>query len=68
VKAVDEKTSTLTLDDKTKILRGKSTVAAQDINPGERIVVTTMEKKGGIFKSRAGSREPTRTEVTSVAT
>ena len=45
VKSVDGKTSTITLDEKTKILRGKAKASAQDINPGDRVVVTATEKK-----------------------
>lgn len=45
IKSVDGKSSTITLDEKTKILRGKSKVSAQDINPGDRVVVTATEKK-----------------------
>lgn len=44
VKATDGKTSTITLNEKTKILRGKAT--ADDIKTGERIVVTATETKG----------------------
>ena len=51
VKAEDGKTSTITLDEKTRILRGKAKVTAQDITPGERVVVTAMEKKGPDGKS-----------------
>ncbi len=46
VKAADGKTTAVTLDDKTKILRGKTKAATQDIKPGERVVVTAMERKG----------------------
>ncbi len=45
VKSMDGKTATVTLDDKTKILRGKTKASAQDINPGDRVVVTATEKK-----------------------
>jgi hypothetical protein len=51
VKSVDGKTSTITLDEKTQILRGKAKVTVQDITPGERVVVTAMEKKGPDGKS-----------------
>jgi hypothetical protein len=46
VKATDGKTSTITLNEKTKILRGKAKVPAGDIKPGERVVVTATETKG----------------------
>lgn len=46
VKATDGKISTITLNEKTKVLRGKATVKADDIKPGERVVVTAMEIKG----------------------
>src|SRR5262245_20734114 len=44
VKSVDGKTASITLDENTKILRGKSQATADDLTPGERVVVTTMEK------------------------
>jgi hypothetical protein len=46
VKATDGKTSTLTLNEKTKVLRGKTKAKPQDIKPGERVVVTARETKG----------------------
>ena len=46
VKATDGKTSTITLNEKTKILRGKATLKADEIKPGERVVVTATETKG----------------------
>ena len=46
VKATDGKTSTITLNEKTKILRGKAKVKLDDIKPGERVVVTATETKG----------------------
>lgn len=46
VKATDGKTSTITLNEKTKILRGKAKVKVDEIKPGERVVVTAMETKG----------------------
>jgi hypothetical protein len=45
VKATDGKTRTITLNDKTRILRGKAEVKPDDIKPGERVVVTAMETK-----------------------
>lgn len=46
VKAVDGKSAVFTLNADTKILRGKSRVKADDIKPGERIVVRATETKG----------------------
>ena len=40
------KTVTITLNEKTKILRGKAKATAADIKPGERVVVTATETKG----------------------
>jgi hypothetical protein len=46
VKATDGKSSTITLNEKTKILRGRAKAKLDDIKPGERVVVTAMETKG----------------------
>ena len=46
VKTADGKTSTITINDKTKILRGKAKVKIDEIKPGERVVVTATETKG----------------------
>ena len=46
VKATNGKTSTITLNDKTRIVRGKAKVKPDDIKPGERVVVTATETKG----------------------
>jgi 4-hydroxy-3-methylbut-2-enyl diphosphate reductase IspH len=46
VKATDGKTSTITLNEKTKILRGTTKVKIEDIKDGERIVVSATETKG----------------------
>ena len=46
VKATDGKTSTIALNEKTKILRGKAKVKVDDIKPGDRIAVTATETKG----------------------
>ena len=46
VKATDGKTSTITLNEKTKILQGKAKATADDIKTGERVVVTATETKG----------------------
>jgi hypothetical protein len=51
VKATDGKASTITLNEKTRVLRGKATATIADIKPGERIVVTAMETKGKDGKS-----------------
>jgi len=45
VKTTDGKTRTITLNDKTRILRGKAEVKPDDIKPGERVVVTARETK-----------------------
>lgn len=46
VKATDGKTSTIALNEKTKILRGKAKVTRDDIKTGERLVVSAVEAKG----------------------
>jgi hypothetical protein len=46
VKGMDGKASTVTLNAKTKILRGKLKAKSEDIKPGERVVVTATETKG----------------------
>jgi hypothetical protein len=46
IKAADGETSTITLNEKTKMLRGKAKAAADDIKPGERVVVTATETTG----------------------
>ena len=45
VKATDGKTSTITLNEKTRILRGKAKVKVEDVKPGERVAVTATETK-----------------------
>ena len=45
VKGTDGKPSTMTVDAKTKVLRGTSAVRLGDIRIGERIVVTATEVK-----------------------
>jgi len=45
VKETDGKTSTFTLNEKTRILRGSTVVAPSDIKSGDRVVVTTEETK-----------------------
>lgn len=46
VKATDGKTSMITLNEKTKILRGNVKVKVEELKPGERVVVTATETKG----------------------
>jgi len=46
VKATDGKTATITLNDKTKVLRGKTVTTAAEIEVGERVVVTATQTKG----------------------
>jgi hypothetical protein len=46
IKATDGKTSTITLNEKTRILRGRTRVKVDEIKPGERIVATATETKG----------------------
>ena len=58
VKATDRKTSTITLNEKTKIVRGKTKVTADDIKTGERVVVSALETKG-----KDGKTTMTATEV-----
>ncbi|MBM3779677.1 MAG: hypothetical protein FJW23_15800 [Acidimicrobiia bacterium] len=58
VKATDGATSTITLNAKTTILRGKTKVAEADIRTGERVVVTYTESKG-----KDGKTARTATEV-----
>ena len=45
VKGTDGKPADIMLNDKTKILRGRTIVAVDDIKPGERIVVTAVQTK-----------------------
>jgi translation initiation factor IF-1 len=46
VKATDGKTATVTLTDKTKVVRGKTALKPADIRTGDRVVVTATETKG----------------------
>jgi hypothetical protein len=46
VKATNGKTSTITLNEKTSILRGKVKATVDGIKPGERVVVSAIETKG----------------------
>jgi hypothetical protein len=46
VKATNGKSSAITLNEKTKILRGKTPVAIDEVKPGERVVVTALQTKG----------------------
>jgi hypothetical protein len=45
VKDEDGKRSTFTLDEKTRIRRGKAAVAVGELKPGDRVVVTATETK-----------------------
>lgn len=45
VKATDGKTSLITMDEKTRILRGTAKVKADSIKASERVVVTAVETK-----------------------
>ena len=45
VKATEGKTWTISLNEKGKILRGKTKAKVDDIKPGERLVVTAVETK-----------------------
>jgi hypothetical protein len=46
VKDTQGKSTTFTLDAKTRIRRGKSIMKASDIKAGDRVVVVTSETKG----------------------
>ena len=46
VKATSGKTSTITLDDKTIVLKGKVAMKRTDLKEGDRVVVTTTDMKG----------------------
>ena len=45
VKDLDGKSADITLNDKTKIVRGNHAVPLDDIRPGDRIVVTAVQTK-----------------------
>ena len=49
VKATDGKMSTVTLNDKTKILRGTAVMTVADLKAGDRVVVTATG--GGVARS-----------------
>lgn len=60
VKTADGKTLTITLTDKTSIIRGKRKASAADLQPGERVVInvgagkeplTAREVKLGVAKA-----------------
>ncbi len=57
IKATDGKTSMVTLNDKTKVLRGKTGVKLDDIKVGERIVVMAREVKGKDGKTTLVARQ-----------
>jgi translation initiation factor IF-1 len=46
VKATDGKTATMTITEKTKVVRGKTAIKLADIRTGDRVVVTATETKG----------------------
>lgn len=46
VKTTDGKRSTVTVTDKTKIVRGTTELKPADIQPGARVVATATETKG----------------------
>ena len=46
IKATDGKTATMTITEKTKVVRGKTAMKPADIRPGDRVVVTATETKG----------------------
>ena len=58
VKDAKGKTTTVALDAKTKIRRGKAVAALADIKVGDRVVVTTLETK-----DKAGKAVVTVTQV-----
>lgn len=57
VKGTDAKTSTFTLNEKTKILKGETVVKAADIKEGDRVVVTAAEEKGADGKTILVAKE-----------
>jgi len=65
VKAADGKTAAVTLNEKTKILRGKVSARLQDIKAGERVVVTAMEQKGADGKAEMIASEVRLADATS---
>lgn len=65
VKAADGKTAAVTLNETTKILRGKAPATLQDIKAGERVVVTAMEKKGPDGKAEMIASEVRLADATS---
>ncbi len=57
VKATDDKTSTFVLNDKTKILRGKTAMKPADIKAGDRVVVIATETKDKEGKTTLVAKE-----------
>lgn len=57
VKATSGKTSTITLNEKTRILRGKTALKAADIKEGDRVVVIATEQKGSDGKATLVAKE-----------
>ena len=51
VKGTNGKTSTIVLDEKTKVLKGKMAMKRTDLKEGDRVVVTAMPMKGADGKT-----------------
>ena len=52
VKAADGTTSSVTLNDKTKIFRGKTVLKLTDIKAGDRVVVTAGSGEKGALSAK----------------
>jgi hypothetical protein len=57
VKGTDGKTSLITMNEKTRIVRGGARVTADAIKTGERVVVMAIETKGKDGKALMVARE-----------
>ena len=57
LKSTDGRISTITLDDKTRIRRGKLEVKADDIKTGERVVVSAIETRNKDGKTMLIAKE-----------
>lgn len=55
--AADGKATTVTINEKTRILRGKAVVAREAIKVGERVVVTYAQEKDGAGKDALIAKE-----------
>lgn len=55
--AADGKLTTVTLNEKTKILRDKAAVSRESIKVGERVVVTYVQEKDGTGKEVQVAKE-----------